>query len=368
MSVEVSKNGASLIIPEITLDIFNNLNTGVFVFSADKSVIDINQIGLIFISSVFPEISSIEKVNELSLDKIFNETNFPGWLSKFESVNNDSGKWLDEYLITNRDDQYRIYSVKAGKVSNKAGECLFVVTLNDVTDEKKSQHQLAWLEKQAEKGSMASIIVHDLNNYLSLFLGSAELAGMMLGSGKIEKAVEKIEKIKENVKKMEKFIAAFTDDYKIETDKQKANLNNLITNVVLYLSTRKQFSGIAIISQLDSLVPEFEFDSDQLSQLLLNFLNNSAEAINDSEAKNGQITIKTELEEANIILIISDNGPGITDDIKEKIFKRRFTTKENHNGYGLIDCGLIVGIHNGQVEIVDNTNEGVAFQITLPLE
>jgi len=368
MSVKISKNETSLVISEISLDIFNNLNTDVFIFNVDKSVADINQSGLMFISSIFPEISSIEKVKELSLDKIFNESTFPGWLSKFESVNDDSGKWLSEYLIACSNDLHKIYSVKAGSVSNKAGEYLFVVTLNDVTNEKKSQHQLVWLEKQAEKGSMASIIVHDLNNYLSLLLGGAELAEMMLGNGKIEKASLKIEKLKENVKKMEKFIAAFTDEYKIETNKEKANLNDLITNVVLYLSTREQLNEISIISQLDPRIPGFDFDSDQLSRLLLNFFNNSAEAINDSETRNGQIIIKTELVDTNIQLTISDNGPGITGDIKEKIFNRRFTTKKNHNGYGLMDCGLIVGIHNGQVEIVDNINEGAAFKIVLPIE
>jgi len=122
------------------------------------------------------------------------------------------------------------------------------------------------------------------------------------------------------------------------------------------------------ISQLDPRIPGFDFDSDQLSRLLLNFFNNSAEAINDSETRNGQIIIKTELVDTNIQLTISDNGPGITGDIKEKIFNRRFTTKKNHNGYGLMDCGLIVGIHNGQVEIVDNINEGAAFKIVLPIE
>ncbi len=368
MSVEVTIKESQSIVSEISLDIFNNLDTGVFIFGADKSVKDINQIGLLLVSAIFPDISSIETAKELTLDKIFSEKNFPGWLDKFESENYESGVWLSEYLNTPLDCGNRIYFVKAGSVLSKSGESLFVVLINDITNEKKSQHRLAWLEKQAEKGSMAAIIVHDLNNYLSLLLGGAELAEMMLSSGKTDKAADKIEKIKINVKKMEKFIAGFTDDYKIETNKIKANLNNLISNVVLCLSTRDIFTDISIITHLDSQIPEFEIDTDQFSRLLLNFLNNSAEAINESETKHGKVTINTELDNTNIVLTISDNGPGLTEDVKQKIFRRRFTSKENHTGYGLMDCGLIVGIHNGQVEIVENTDAGAAFEVTLPIE
>ena len=367
MSVEVSKNETSLIIPKISQEIFNHLNTGIFVFNVDKYAKEINQVGLNIISTVYPEINSLELAKELTLNKIFNETNFPGWFSKFESVNNDSCEWLNEYLNASLSCGNRIYAVKAGKISSKSEENLFFVTLEDVTDKKNSEERLAWLEKNTEKGSMASIIVHDLNNYLSLLLGGAELAEMMLGNGKTEKAVEKIEKLKVNVGKMEKFIAAFTDDYKIETNNQKANLNSLIKNVVLYVSTRKRFAEISIISQLDSKIPEFEFDVDQLSRLLLNFLNNSAEAIGELEKKQGQIIINTELSDTNILMTISDNGTGLNKDVKMKLFKRRFTTKENHTGYGLMDCSYIVGNHNGQVEIVDNANEGAAFKITLPI-
>jgi len=367
MSVEVTKNGTRSLIPEIAAEIFNNLNSGLIIFGADNTVKDINLIGLNIVNNVYPEINSLEQAKKLTIDKIFSENNFPGWLNKLESVKNASNIWLTEYLVSDIYDQDTIYSVKAGKVSSKSEGSLFVIIFDDVTNEKKSQHRLAWIEKQAEKGSIASITVHDLNNYLSLLLGGAELTELMLNSGKMEKAIEKIEKLKENVKKMETFIASFTEEYKIETDMQKADLNKLISNIVSFLSPSDGFVKISIFTELDSSLPEFEFDMDQLSGLLLNLLNNSADAIEDSETKQGRITIKTEFDSRKVYLTVSDNGPGLIPDVKEKIFKRRFTTKKNHTGYGLMTCSSIVSNHLGQIEIVENINEGAAFRVMLPV-
>ncbi|MFH2050787.1 MAG: ATP-binding protein [bacterium] len=367
MPIEVTKNGTRSLIPEIAAEIFNNLNSGLIIFGEDDALNDINQRGLDVIHSAYPEINSLEQAKELTIDKIFSEKNFPGWLNKFELVKNASDVWLTEYLVSNINDQDIIYSVKAGKISSKSEGPLFVIIFYDVTNEKKSQHRLAWIEKQAEKGSMASITVHDLNNYLSLLLGGAELTELMLNSGKMEKAIEKIEKLKENVKKMEIFIAGFTDEYKIVTNKQKADFNKLISNIVSFLSPSDGFVRISIYTELDLHLPEFEFDIDQLSGLLLNLLNNSADAIEDSETKQGRITIKTEFDSGKVYLTVSDNGPGLMPDVKEKIFKRRFTTKKNHTGYGLMTCSSIVSNHNGQIEIVENINEGAAFRVMLPV-
>lgn len=367
MSVEVTKNGTRSFIPEIAAEIFNHLNSGLIIFGADNALIDINQNGLNVIHNLYSEINSPEQAQGLTLEKIFTEKNFPGWLNKFESVRNTSDIWLTEYLVSNINDQEIIYSVKAGNVSSNSDGFLFAVIINDVTHEKRSQHRLAWIEKQAEKGSMASITVHDLNNYLSLLLGGAELTELMLNSGKMEKAIEKIEKLKENVKKMETFIAGFTEEYKIVTNKHKADFNKLIANIVSFLSPSDGFVRISIFTELDFCLPEFEFDPDQLSGLLLNLLNNSADAIEESETKQGRITIKTEFNCGKVYLTVADNGPGLAQEVKEKLFKRRFTTKKNNTGYGLMTCSTIVNNHNGQIEIVENVDDGAVFRVILPV-
>ena len=108
---------------------------------------------------------------------------------------------------------------------------------------------------------------------------------MMLNSGKTDKALDKIEKIKVNVKKLEEFIAGFTDGYELTTEKSKADINKAIDNVTKYLSTKRSFNNITISSQFDSKINEFDFDTDQISKLMLNLIVNSAEAINESEIK-----------------------------------------------------------------------------------
>ncbi|MFT4772635.1 MAG: signal transduction histidine kinase, partial [Cryomorphaceae bacterium] len=104
-----------------------------------------------------------------------------------------------------------------------------------------------------------------------------------------------------------------------------------------------------------------------IGRVLLNLINNAFQAVNG--VSNPIVTVKTELSTSDQVLVtIKDNGPGIPDDIKDKIFQPFFTTKPTGEGTGL---GLslsydIVKAHGGELILKPNEGEGTAFIIHLP--
>ena len=243
-----------------------------------------------------------------------------------------------------------------------------IVTLDDITSQKESEQRLFDLEKFAEKGVMASSISHELNNFLALILGGVEMTQLSIGKNNTEKAESTLEKLKSNISKMERFTAGLMDYTKLETSKKPVQLNSIITDVLSFVAAQKRFKMINIYTDIETDLPELEMDSDQIAQLLMNFLNNAADAIKEAGHNTGHIAVKTSCLENQVALSIADNGTGIPDDVKERLFKSHLTTKPGGHGYGLVTCGKIIQNHNADIDIETELGKGTTFTLRFPFE
>ena len=116
--------------------------------------------------------------------------------------------------------------------------------------------------------------------------------------------------------------------------------------------------------------PDFETYSNELATILVNILINSKEAILKNKTKLGVIKLKEYHIDNSIYFEVSDNGGGISEDIKEKIFEPYFSTKEVQHGVGLglYMCKTIIEMHfKGSIK-VKNHNTGASFIIMLPMK
>jgi len=107
-------------------------------------------------------------------------------------------------------------------------------------------------------------------------------------------------------------------------------------------------------------------DPDQVAQLLINLLNNAADAIKESRRKDGEILIQTWRDCNSAVLVVSDNGAGMTDEVKGQLFTCNFSTKHRGHGYGLVTCAKIVENNGGSIEVRSTLGEGSTFTIRLP--
>jgi signal transduction histidine kinase len=263
----------------------------------------------------------------------------------------------------------RIYSVGITRTVQNGGiNAALIMTLDDVTVQKENEQRLFDLQKLADKGLMASSISHELNNFLALILGGAELMHMALAAGQCAKAESMLDKIRGNIVNMERFTAGLTDYGRLESKRQRADLTSVINDVLSFLSVQSRFKQVTITSDLDVELPRFKMDTDQIAQLLMNLLNNAADAIKESGRKDGVIRIATACEEGDITLLICDNGAGMTPEVRESLFTSHFTTKQQGHGYGLVTCAKIVADHGGTVSVESEVGKGTTFTIRFQID
>ncbi|MEW6413156.1 MAG: ATP-binding protein [Candidatus Zixiibacteriota bacterium] len=350
------------------VDILNSIEQGVFIFDNNNLLKQVNRTGFNILKQFRPNLIHIETVHMLPIEVVFPDSVYGNWAKRFIKSRNNPQSGLLENMVAASGDSERIYNVHISRITGSSVlETDLIITLDDVTGQKQSEHRLFELQKFADQGVMASSISHELNNFLGLILGGVEVTQISLGKGDIEKVTANLEKLKTSVNKMERYTSGLMDYTKLDTRKRKSNLNIVISDVLSYVAAQKRFKRTRVLSDLDSKLPEFEMDADQMSQLLLNLLNNAADAINETNATSGEIVVRTMLHSGSAILVISDNGAGIKPEVKQKLFRAHMTTKENGHGYGLVTCAKIIDNHSGEVQIDSEPGNGTTFTFRFPI-
>jgi signal transduction histidine kinase len=134
--------------------------------------------------------------------------------------------------------------------------------------------------------------------------------------------------------------------------------------------------GVRITSDISSSVPEALIDPSMMTQVIMNIIKNAVEAM-DSEHNTGKqhemkisLSTRDDKDVCHAVIEISDNGPGIPKDIRDKIFDFGFTTKkkERGRGYGLHSCAETIKKYNGKIEVETGEGKGTTFRILLPVK
>jgi len=272
-------------------------------------------------------------------------------------------------MLVKTDESESIFNVRIGWSSADPdnGKDL-IVTIDDVTRIKENKQRMFELQGFADKGIMASSIAHELNNFLALLMAGVQMTQLSIKRGDSGKTAVTLDKLMENVRKMKRFTMGLTDFGMLGSSMQNANLNDIITDVLSFVKVQKRFTRIKLTANLDFNLPVMLMDTDQMSQLLLNFLNNAADAIAGLGRTDGAIGLTTSQTDNLIILTVADNGSGIDPEIKDKLFKEQLTTKEDGHGFGLMTCARILESHGGKISFKSAVGEGTTFRFEFPKE
>jgi two-component system nitrogen regulation sensor histidine kinase NtrY len=149
----------------------------------------------------------------------------------------------------------------------------------------------------------------------------------------------------------------------IET--RPSDLNSIVQSAVEVY--RQGYSHIRFIEQYGKL-PTLNLDPEQFNRVIINLVSNAVDAVSLTD-RDGVITVLTKFDDllGAGIVEVADNGPGISENIKDRVFEPYFSTKENGTGLGLAMVNQVVSDHGGYVRIVQSDNNGVKFRIELPL-
>lgn len=229
---------------------------------------------------------------------------------------------------------------------------------------RKAQEQLVTSARLAEMGMMSAMIIHELKQPL---FGIKSFALLLLEKmGKDDPIRPKAEVILAQAKTMEGILEKFNGFLQGGSSAfSDVDVNDAIENALQILEHQLKKIHITVVKETDRGVPMVRGDRRLLTQVFVNLLVNSKDAIESCPA--GKIGIKTGSNENGVEAIIYDNGAGIDAGQKEKIFEPFFTTKGEGRGtgLGLFICREILKRHSGTIELMERaSHEGWAFAPT----
>jgi len=228
-----------------------------------------------------------------------------------------------------------------------------------------ANEQVLKFERMASRGEMAAEVSHELKNSLSVVLLQLQSLKSFSHRYSTEEREKKLENAIEALKKTIIFTSGLIETSAFKTNKYLGDLNEAIRDFLKFIRILPKFRRSVLVTMLDESVPQILFDKQQLQQVLLNLVTNAVEAYSEAT-----IEIRTNFisEKNDVRISVTDNGPGIIDEVRKMIFAQKITTKVNGHGYGLPICKKIVENHNGIIEVESVVGRGTSFHLILPAE
>lgn len=242
---------------------------------------------------------------------------------------------------------------------NVQGVCTI---MRDVTSIKNLQDQLVQSSKMVAIGQLAAGVAHEINNPLTGILAYAEDLEEELPDDNSYK--DDVRVIIRETKRCRDIVRNLLDFARQEAPKLKeTNPNKIIDQALELLKKLPQFRNIEIERKISINVPTLHCDQQQIQQVLLNLLLNASDAMKGK----GRIRLNCEFDRRHdkCVISVKDNGPGIPENLIDKIFEPFFSTKGT-NGLGLAVSWGIIERHHGTIEIDMVEDGGTIFNIILP--
>jgi two-component system nitrogen regulation sensor histidine kinase NtrY len=247
----------------------------------------------------------------------------------------------------------------------------YVVVVDDLTDLLRAQKLAAWQE-------VAQRIAHEIKNPLTPIQISAERLGRFLVRHRAESptAVRDLElekvvaecstSIGREVETLKSLVDEFSRFVRFPHARLALADANMIAADALDVF-RGRLDGIKIRTDFAVDLPPMRADSELLRSVLVNLIDNAAEALEGSPAKELLVATRTASHGSALEIIVADTGRGISPDDKDKLFLPHFSTKDRGTGLGLAIAARVAAEHHGSIRVEDNSPVGSRFILRLPV-
>lgn len=246
--------------------------------------------------------------------------------------------------------------------------------LREQAESTARQHQadLAHMVRLNTMGEMASGIAHELNQPLTAVANYAGACQRMIHAGQeAERLLEPLDGIQKQARRASEIIRrlrAFVR--KQQPQKILACLEQVIHEALLLTKTSGEKQNIPLLLELADDVPDIKMDVIQIEQVVLNIVQNALDAMRDTDSHLRQVLVRSYINPQGMVQVdITDNGPGMDVELKERIFDAFVTTKgQKGMGIGLSLCRSIIEAHGGRLWVESEPGQGATFSFTLPVE
>ena len=223
-------------------------------------------------------------------------------------------------------------------------------------------------EKLASLGQLAAGMVHEINNPLTSILAYTDYLSKRASSRNDDEDLERVRRINESARRMLRLSRELVSYARPSSNPpHPVVISGVIEQAIVFCEHLLSDSSVVIVRQFGDGVLPVRGRPDQLAQVFVNLITNACHAMPE---KGARLLIATELvdDETRVRVVVTDNGHGIPENIRSRVFLPFFTTKEEGHGTGL---GLsivksIIEAHGGEIG-VDSTPDGTSFVILLPV-
>ena len=245
----------------------------------------------------------------------------------------------------------------------------YVVVLEDTTELLRAQKSAAWNE-------VARRVAHEIKNPLTPIALSAERMERLLDRMDEESDAEKRAQMRERftqsahtigreVETLRRLVDEFSQMARFpKANPQKADLNAVVREALQVFEGR--LDGVTLRVRLAPDLPPGWIDPEQFKRVVINLVDNAAEALSGAWVREIEVSTTPGPAPDMIELAVSDSGPGISPEDKEKLFLPYFSTKNRGTGLGLAIVSRIVNEHGGTIRVEDNQPSGSRFLIETP--
>lgn len=276
---------------------------------------------------------------------------------------------IPEVEMTTGNGEPRWISINSTVIKDELNRMLgAVVFLNDFTEIKKLEQEIAFKDKMASLGEMSSGLAHELRNSMGAIIGFAKLLLKRKDDPDSQsQAVDGIVKEAMNMETMLKSFLAFAKPLSLKIE--EIALKDIVEECYVSVKEMLKENRIAFKVNSDPELSPMWGDRILLKQCLQNLIQNSIDAMPRGGKLNIRLGEKQQgTKEKLLIVEISDTGCGIQKEIQEKVFHPFFTSKEKGTGLGLSIVKKIVSLHHGKIELESEPNRGTTFSIFLPIK
>lgn len=298
-----------------------------------------------------------------------------GYLNRYLTTGEKRIIGIDRVVVGRRKDGSTFpMKLAVGEMKSPDG-VFFTGFIRDLTEREQSearlqevQGELARLARLNELGEMASTLAHELNQPLAAIANYTQgcvrfLKDMDDGvAARIREALEETAKQSLRAGGIIRHLREFVTHG--ATDKTPEDIRSLIEEAGALALVGSREMGVRSVFEFTAGDSLALVDRVQIQQVLMNLMRNAMEAMRNSERR--ELVVRTSLDDGYVVVEVSDTGPGISEEIADRLFQPFVTSKSTGMGIGLSISRRIVESHGGEISVSRNGNGGATFRFTLP--
>ena len=314
-----------------------------------------------------------EVVRKMNIDELYPQDIVSGFMSGLKKRGDiDLSQWKEVAIVTRGGDSIPTRfsgSILYGE-DDVAGSVGFFQDLREI---KRLQEELITSERLAATGQTVAGLAHYIKNILNGLKGGTYVLNVALDKNNTDRIKNGWTMIERNIGRISDLVLdllTYSKDRKPE--RENCFPNKIVEEVSALMQSKARENNIEIKTDLAPSIDEVYMDPKAIHRSLLNLISNAIDAciFDPTPKKHWQVRVTTAIEEDHIIRFeVADNGMGIDEEAKEKIFSSLFSTKgERGTGLGLLVTEKIIKENGGEINVTSKAGNGTTFTINLPYQ